>query len=170
MNALKSSLGNKLYQCWAKCSRDLHFSDQGWCGEWPYMAGSRIRWATAQFYSAHLFPAFPTGRGITLTVCGGVGGWGGSDVCSSIASTVASYWQTDICILATYGNSQYRICRHIDRLICIGDIKSELLGFRTLSIIRYSKNYKTRCFRHCICFCSQVRGGDTYCFGSLRKS
>jgi hypothetical protein len=37
--------------------------------------------------------------------------------------------------------------------------KSELLGFWTFSIIRYSRKYKTRSFGNWICFYPQVWGG-----------
>jgi hypothetical protein len=46
---------------------------------------------------------------------------------------------------------------------------SELLGFWTLSIIQYSRNYKTQHFGNWICFHPQVRE-DTYSVESLRKS
>jgi hypothetical protein len=36
--------------------------------------------------------------------------------------------------------------------------KSELLGFWTLSIVRYSRNYKTQRFGNWLCFRLQVRG------------
>jgi hypothetical protein len=36
--------------------------------------------------------------------------------------------------------------------------KSELLGFWTFSIVRYSRNWKTVHFRNWICFCPQVWG------------
>jgi hypothetical protein len=36
---------------------------------------------------------------------------------------------------------------------------SELLGFWTLSIVQYSRNYKTERFRNWICFHPQVKGG-----------
>jgi hypothetical protein len=46
-------------------------------------------------------------------------------------------------------------------------IHSELLGFRTLSIVWYSRNYKAQLFEKWICFCLHVRGGDTYSVGSF---
>jgi hypothetical protein len=47
---------------------------------------------------------------------------------------------------------------------------TEILGFRTLSIVRIflNNNEKTQCFRNWICFRPQVRE-DTYSVGSLRK-
>jgi hypothetical protein len=47
----------------------------------------------------------------------------------------------------------------------------EILGFRTLSIVRIflNTNEKTQRFRNWICFHPQVRE-DTYSVGSLRKS
>jgi hypothetical protein len=47
---------------------------------------------------------------------------------------------------------------------------SELLGFCTFSIVRYSRNYKTRRFGNWICFRLQVWGEVTYSVGSLRQS
>jgi hypothetical protein len=50
------------------------------------------------------------------------------------------------------------------------NLKSELLGFWTLSIVRNSKYYKTQHFGNWICLRPQVKGRDTYSVGSLRKS
>jgi hypothetical protein len=47
---------------------------------------------------------------------------------------------------------------------------SESLCFWTLSIVRNSKYKKAQRFGNWICFRSQVRRGDTYSVGSLRKS
>jgi hypothetical protein len=49
-------------------------------------------------------------------------------------------------------------------------ICAELLGFGTFSIVRYSREQKTRRFGNWICFRPQVKGGeDTYSVGALRK-
>jgi hypothetical protein len=48
------------------------------------------------------------------------------------------------------------------------DCTSELLGFWTLSIVRYSKNYKTM-FRKLDVFPPSGDRGDIYSVGSLRK-
>jgi hypothetical protein len=47
---------------------------------------------------------------------------------------------------------------------------SELLGFWTFSIDRYSKHWKTRRFGSWVYFLPQVMGGDTYSNGSLTKT
>jgi hypothetical protein len=48
---------------------------------------------------------------------------------------------------------------------------TELLGFWTFSIIRYSRTQKARRFGNWICFRLQVKEGeDIYSVGPLRKS
>jgi hypothetical protein len=47
---------------------------------------------------------------------------------------------------------------------------TELLGFWTLSIVRYFRNYKTQRFGNWTCFRPQVRGEGTYSVGLLERS
>jgi hypothetical protein len=47
---------------------------------------------------------------------------------------------------------------------------SELLGFRTLSIVRYSQNWKTQRFGNWICFRPQVRGETPTLLGPLERA
>jgi hypothetical protein len=47
---------------------------------------------------------------------------------------------------------------------------TQLLGFWTFSIVRYSGEQKTRCFGNWISFRPQVKGEDTYSAGPIRKS
>jgi hypothetical protein len=65
-------------------------------------------------------------------------------------------------------------CRELLRIIYntswTEKIHSESLGFWTLSIVRNSKYQKTKRFGNWICYRPQVRGGDTYLEGPLRKN
>jgi hypothetical protein len=47
---------------------------------------------------------------------------------------------------------------------------SELLGFSILSIVRYSKNYRTQCFGNWICFLPQIRRKTSTLLSSLEKA
>jgi hypothetical protein len=53
---------------------------------------------------------------------------------------------------------------------CSINRSSELLGFRTFSIIRYSRNWKTRRFGKCIFSRPQVRGEMPTQFGPLERA
>jgi hypothetical protein len=47
---------------------------------------------------------------------------------------------------------------------------TELLGFWTFSIVRYSRDNKTRCFGNWICFRPQVRGKTPTQLGPLERA
>jgi hypothetical protein len=47
---------------------------------------------------------------------------------------------------------------------------SELRGFRTLSIVQYSKNYKTQRFGNWVCLCPEVRGQIPTRLGPLERT